>query len=696
MAPPEEVRGADQGILQMYSGEVSAEALELAGVISNLGHHALLAGGEAPRVLSNLLPSNGEQNELVLEVACLLFGQYLEFAGGSSPTIRAAVSEQLLPALQSTRGCLRSHRAFHRASALSPLLKTGCVLGAQLTQAALFALEGIGETEFALSAEELAAVLLEAVVLRAERFLPVDSKRIMAAHRSFQERQARITSQMRERGGVEPIAPTPSPQNGGQARKWQSEALRLFWEHRCLPKAFQGNSEYQGLVPLDVASVLLLQATFADQSHENREKVMRALAFYSSNSGGGGMDAPGLLNPERLDESVGKEIEQAGGLRNWVYDAVLGIPQQQRPDEDGPGGRAEELHKTSLEGAGMPSSLLGFTGTTEGGVSSLASTTADNHNPAFFGSSQLGSSLGGMTLLRREPQAGGSGAFSGPPEDDGLGGRSRKAFDVLDAAEAGDLARSERILKADMAAPTRRNETFGDTALHLAVPRDFGASGLKSRRSAPITNALLQKGADPNAQDHVQTGPLHAAAACGNLEAARTLLANGASMKLEDRWRQTPLHKAAYSGQLQVAELFLADARAQGTLDLPDAWGTTPLHMAAAQGQYAMLKLLLKYGARLESEDQLGQTPLYHAAKGGFYDLAKELLAAGAMAERADRAGRTPRDAARDRGHTDLITLLRFFAREQQQQLSVKDSDETKEALQQRTVVLMRGDLSAY
>lgn len=677
-----------EAVLDVGSGDVSEEAWELAGVIANLGHNALLAGGEAVRLLSQILPSSGERNELLIEVAEILLGQYLDHHG-SSPTIRTAVSEQLLPALQSLRGCLRSHRAFHRATSLSPVLKTGCVLAAQVTVAASFSLEGISETEFTESAEELATLLQEAVVSRAERFLPVDSKRIMAAHRTFVERQAKITTAMRERGGVEPVAPAPvDPEH--EPRKWKSEALRMFWEHRAIPHAVQGKGANRGLVSLDAAAILLLQATFADQNHENRERVMAALQRCC-----GAGTLPGMMSPDSLDEAVGKDIESAGGLRNWVYGTVLGIPPLPEHGE-------EKLHKT-MGGIGMPTSVLASTGTTtapatEDGQASSLGGTAD---PAFFASSQLGSSLGGTALIRT---TGSSGGFSpeerralhmgGPAADLGL---AAKAFDILDVVEADDLGRTQEILKADMAAPTRHHDTFGDTGLHLAAPRDYGPSVAgRLVGGAPMTSALLERGADPNAQDHVQAGPLHAACAAGNFDAVQALLAKGAEVKLEDRWRQTPLHKAAYAGQTKVASLLLADkARAQGTLDLPDAWGATPLHMAAAQGHFEMLRLLLKHGARLNAEDQLGQTPLYHAAKHGFYDLAKELLQAGAPADRADKAGRTARDAARSRGHTDLITLLRFYSREQQQQQN-QTQNNSAPGQQERTTWLMRGDLSAY
>lgn len=373
---------------------------------------------------------------------------------------------------------------------------------------------------------------------------------------------------------------------------------------------------------------------------------------------GAGLDgsSPGLVGPERLDEAFGESVERAGGLRSFVYKSLLGINPPGREEEDGAaegggdGGHGavgmDHLHRT-LGGCGKPTSVLGST------ASTLASTRDGTAlEPAFFASTQLGSTFHGTALL-----SGGS-----PGELSSLLGADksvRASFDVLDAVQTDDLGRTRRILKADMAAKAQRHDTFGDTALHLAVPRDFGLSG-----GAPMTELLLDMGADPNAGDHVQIGPLHAAVAAGNLEAVKRLLASGADMRMEDRWRQTPLHKAAYRGHVDLAKLLLKDAKAQGTLDLPDAWGTTPILMAAQHGHFEMLRLLLSHGARLDSEDQLGKTALHHAAKGGFYEVAKELLAAGAKAQLTDRAGRTARDVARERGHTDLITLFRFFSRE--------------------------------
>ena len=90
--------------------------------------------------------------------------------------------------------------------------------------------------------------------------------------------------------------------------------------------------------------------------------------------------------------------------------------------------------------------------------------------------------------------------------------------------------------------------------------------------------------------------------------------------------------------------------------------GTYPLQIAAIKGWTEMAELLLSAGARAvinEKDDVYHYTPLHHAAEQGNKALVKLLLDNGADAEIKDDKGRTPLKIAEEKGHAEIIELLR-------------------------------------
>ncbi|CAK0905562.1 unnamed protein product, partial [Prorocentrum cordatum] len=80
-------------------------------------------------------------------------------------------------------------------------------------------------------------------------------------------------------------------------------ARRQFWEARCAPK-------YDGAVPADVLSTLLLRHASAEVSMDSREAIMRRLARLER--------AEKLLVAAAELDRCGAEVRRAGGLRAWV------------------------------------------------------------------------------------------------------------------------------------------------------------------------------------------------------------------------------------------------------------------------------------------------------------------------------------------------------------------------------------------
>ena len=128
--------------------------------------------------------------------------------------------------------------------------------------------------------------------------------------------------------------------------------------------------------------------------------------------------------------------------------------------------------------------------------------------------------------------------------------------------------------------------------------------------------------------------PLHAAASWGASAKAQALLDVGADVNAETEDCVTPLHLAAYRGHVDVVKLLLAAGADVNADDAEDDY--TPLLLASIAGHAEIAKLLLEAGADVEAElDKDGQTPLWLAALNNHADTIRVLMKAGADSTRA-------------------------------------------------------------
>lgn len=152
------------------------------------------------------------------------------------------------------------------------------------------------------------------------------------------------------------------------------------------------------------------------------------------------------------------------------------------------------------------------------------------------------------------------------------------------------------------------------------------------KRDAGLVRQLLAKGADVNAAQGDGMTALHWAANHGDSVLVVVLAKAGAKIGATTRIGEyTPLHLAAQTGQSGALRALLAAGANANTLT---ADGVSALHLVAMSGNGVAAMALLDRGADPNvAEPGLGQTPLMVAAARGRVEVLQVLLKRGAKAE---------------------------------------------------------------
>lgn len=88
--------------------------------------------------------------------------------------------------------------------------------------------------------------------------------------------------------------------------------------------------------------------------------------------------------------------------------------------------------------------------------------------------------------------------------------------------------------------------------------------------------------------------------------------------------------------------------------------GRMALHFAAEADHADIVRILLDKGANVHARDShLDWMPLHHAANYGNTGVVRVLLARGADPEARDDGGRTPLRLAKEKGHIEVVEILR-------------------------------------
>ena len=182
---------------------------------------------------------------------------------------------------------------------------------------------------------------------------------------------------------------------------------------------------------------------------------------------------------------------------------------------------------------------------------------------------------------------------------------------------------------------------------------------------------LVDHGADVNALYYSHSTPLHLASSQGILEAVQILIKHGADVNAQNETNLTPLHLASLLGDIQIVQLLIdhgADVTAKDWND------QTPLHFASSwvsadtasfmfylkadlnvqdqetnkgsqldpDAKAETVRLLIKHGADVTTQDKTHATPLHMASSFRLAESARILIECGADIHAHNESHSTP------------------------------------------------------
>ncbi|RHZ56270.1 uncharacterized protein CDV56_104947 [Aspergillus thermomutatus] len=157
-------------------------------------------------------------------------------------------------------------------------------------------------------------------------------------------------------------------------------------------------------------------------------------------------------------------------------------------------------------------------------------------------------------------------------------------------------------------------------------------------RNRSLLVAVLKLGANPNERcDLAVNSPLGGAVKLKRADMVRLLLEHGADPNMVRPNPRPPLCEAVMAGSYAIAQQLLS---AGANTELADRGsGMTALHLAASLGRIQFVRLLLREGANINSQDRYRGTPLHCAQT---LEICEFLIDRGADPNIRDKEGRTP------------------------------------------------------
>lgn len=220
----------------------------------------------------------------------------------------------------------------------------------------------------------------------------------------------------------------------------------------------------------------------------------------------------------------------------------------------------------------------------------------------------------------------------------------------------------------------------------VVSPNDVGldltalAFAIESGRS-DIVEALLKAGADPNARSPNSWTPLMHAAAKGDSKSISTLLSHGGDVTMLSSEGECAQGIALKYGHVMLsitlAENYLKAAIAsydkniilsmirQGAfVDTTNPAGWTALLSACSHNDIGMVRELIALGADVNHVESDGWSCVLFAAFYNYERLLLELLERGANSQTRSVQGHTPASVAAMKKHSNILSILSAFSRE--------------------------------
>ncbi|KIW78252.1 hypothetical protein Z517_08086 [Fonsecaea pedrosoi CBS 271.37] len=201
---------------------------------------------------------------------------------------------------------------------------------------------------------------------------------------------------------------------------------------------------------------------------------------------------------------------------------------------------------------------------------------------------------------------------------------------------------------------------------------------LRGHNDVMIT--LLERGADPNIEDHAGKNTLQIMASeskrntAWSAKALSTLLSKIKNLNKRDsqgREGRTPLLWAAAKGQLALVGALLRIGVGVVDVNQSNDQGHSALHLAARHDEPEMIKLLVFSGAKIEARGDGDWTPLLWAAKEGNESAIDALLTSNANVNARTSSGMTSLHWAAESGK---LSAVKRILRERNAHKNSKDS----------------------
>ncbi len=186
---------------------------------------------------------------------------------------------------------------------------------------------------------------------------------------------------------------------------------------------------------------------------------------------------------------------------------------------------------------------------------------------------------------------------------------------LLEASGSGETARVRQLLAEN--APIETRDGQGNTPLLRATQGNH----------AQVAAALIEAGANVNAQNNMQDSAYLLAGAQGYREILELTLTHGADLKSTNRYGGTALIPACERGHVEVVQRLL---RAGVDPNHVNRLGWTGLLEAillsdGGPRHQAIVALLIEGGADVNLPDKDGRTPLQHARQRGQVEIVQML-----------------------------------------------------------------------